>query len=65
MTTKVSITISEGRKRQVKRMFAYVGRPVVSLHREAFGNLELGDLPPGECRSLTEEEIAALRAAAQ
>ena len=61
VTTQVSVTISEGRKRQIKRMFAHVGRPVVRLHREAFGPLVLGDLPLGECRALTEEEVAALR----
>ncbi|MDR2036216.1 MAG: rRNA pseudouridine synthase [Coriobacteriales bacterium] len=63
MSTVARITISEGRKRQVKRMFAHVDHPVVSLHRESFGPLELGDLLPGECRALTEEEIAALRGA--
>jgi len=61
VTTDVLITISEGRKRQVKRMFAHVGRPVVRLHREAFGPLQLGDLAPGECRNLTPEEINSLK----
>ena len=64
VTTEVSIIISEGRKRQVKRMFLHVGRPVITLHRRAFGPLELGDLPEGECRSLTEKEVAALKNAA-
>jgi 23S rRNA pseudouridine2605 synthase len=58
--TKVAITITEGRKRQVKRMFSHVGRPVITLHRAAFGSLELGDLPVGECRYLTEAEVLAL-----
>ncbi|MCL2528741.1 MAG: rRNA pseudouridine synthase [Coriobacteriia bacterium] len=61
VTTDVLITISEGRKRQVKRMFAHVGRPVLSLHREAFGPLELGDLQPSESRKLTEKEINSLK----
>ena len=61
VTTDVCITISEGRKRQIKRMFAHVGRPVVRLHREAFGPLELGTLAPGKCRKLTEEEIDSLK----
>jgi len=65
VTTEVAITISEGRKRQVKRMFALVGYPVLQLHREAFGPLELGNLPAGHCRSLTEAEITALKNAAQ
>ena len=63
VTTKVSITITEGRKRQIKRMFAHVGHPVVRLHREAFGPLELGALELGKCRKLTSEEIAELKAA--
>jgi 23S rRNA pseudouridine2605 synthase len=61
--SKVAITISEGRKRQVKRMFAHVGRPVLRLHREAFGPLQLGNLPLGECRDLTSAEVTAIRAA--
>jgi 23S rRNA pseudouridine2605 synthase len=64
-STLVAITISEGRKRQVKRMFAHVGHPVLSLHREAFGPLELGSLCAGSCRELTEKETAALKAASQ
>lgn len=64
VTTTVAITISEGRKRQVKRMFSHVGHPVLSLHREAFGPLKLDSLPSGECRELTVEEVTALRDAA-
>jgi 23S rRNA pseudouridine2605 synthase len=64
VTTEVEITIKEGRKRQVKRMFAHTGHPVVRLHRAAFGPLELGSLPEGALRSLTEEEIKALKNAA-
>ncbi len=63
VSTHVALTISEGRKHQVKRMFAFVGRPVLKLHREAFGPLELGDLPLGECRALTEAEVEALKTA--
>lgn len=65
VTTRVAIAISEGRKRQVKRMFASLGRPVLTLHREAFGPLELGDLPFGECRELTAEEVSALKSASR
>lgn len=56
----VEISIHEGRKRQVKRMMEVLGHPVRSLHREAFGTLEVGSLPSGQWRELTEEEIAAL-----
>lgn len=65
VTTRVTITISEGRNRQVKRMFAHVGRPVLTLHREAFGPLELGDLAVGATRELTSDEVAALMAASK
>ncbi len=60
--TRVSCTITEGRKRQVKRMFNHVGHPVLELQRQAFGVLELGDLPLGEWRYLTDLEVAALDA---
>jgi 23S rRNA pseudouridine2605 synthase len=53
-------TITEGRKRQVKRMFAHIGHPVFTLEREAFGPLTLGDLPQGSWRHLTPAELAAL-----
>jgi 23S rRNA pseudouridine2605 synthase len=54
------ITITEGRKRQVRRMLAHVGHPVLELEREAFGPLELGDLSSGEWRYLTDEEVEML-----
>ena len=57
----VSITINQGKKRQIKRMFASVGHPVVALHRSCFGSLKLGDLKPGEYRELSEEEISLLK----
>lgn len=60
----VRLTIHEGRKRQVKRMCAHVGHPVLQLHREAFGPLVLGDLPQGAWRLLTEDEVARLRRSA-
>jgi 16S rRNA pseudouridine516 synthase len=57
-TNEVLLTITEGKYHQVKRMFAAVGNRVVGLHREKIGGVELGDLAPGEWRSLTAEEIA-------
>ena len=55
---QVLLTITEGKYHQVKRMFAAVGNRVVGLHREQIGSIELGDLAPGQWRSLTEQEIA-------
>ena len=57
-----SITINEGRKRQVRRMFARIGYRVISLKRVRIGGLRLGNLPEGKVRALTDEEVAALRA---
>jgi 23S rRNA pseudouridine2605 synthase len=61
--TTVWCSITEGRKRQVKRMFAHIGFPVLALEREAFGPLELGSLAPGVWRPLVPEELDALREA--
>jgi len=56
----VRITVHEGRYHQVKRMFEAVDDPVVSLHRESFGPLRLGNLKPGAWRELTDGEVEAL-----
>jgi 23S rRNA pseudouridine2605 synthase len=60
----LEIAIHEGRKRQVRRMCEAVGHPVRRLERVGFGPLELGDLPRGRWRRLTDAEIEALMAAA-
>ena len=62
-TTVARITIHEGRKRQVRRMFEAVGHPVRGLRRLRVGAIELGDLRPGKWRRLSGEEISALRRA--
>ena len=55
------VTVHEGKFHQVKRMFSAVGCEVTKLHRETFGSLTLDpDLPEGEWRELTEDELAAL-----
>ncbi len=55
-----SVTIHEGRKRQVRRMFERLRHTVVALKRIRIGNLNLGDLKEGEVRHLSAKEIAAL-----
>jgi 23S rRNA pseudouridine2605 synthase len=62
---EIELTIHEGRKRQVKRMLAEVGHPVVALQRVAFGPLRLGELAAGKHRRLTAAEVERLRKAAQ
>jgi len=64
-TTLLEITIKEGRNRQVRRMCAKIGHPVISLKRIKLGPLELGDLKPGKYRELKQKEIEALKAACQ
>jgi 23S rRNA pseudouridine2605 synthase len=60
---ELEIVITEGRKRQVKRMLEQVGHPVKRLERVAFGPLELGDLPPGRYRRLTDSDVRRLLSA--
>jgi 16S rRNA pseudouridine516 synthase len=56
-----SVTITEGRYHQVRRMFAAVGNHVEALHRDRIGALSLpADLGPGEYRSLTPTDVAAI-----
>jgi 23S rRNA pseudouridine2605 synthase len=56
----VEMELTEGRNRQIRRMWAALGRRVTRLVRVAIGGLELGDLPPGACRELGEAEVACL-----
>ncbi len=60
------VTVHEGKFHQIKRMFSAVGREVTALHRETFGSLTLDpELPEGQWRELTGEEIRALYTDAQ
>jgi 23S rRNA pseudouridine2605 synthase len=57
----LTITIHEGRNRQVRRMFEAVGHPAKRLIRARVGPVELGGLPTGRSRELLPAEVAALR----
>lgn len=59
--SRVSIAIHEGRKRQVRRMFAAVDHRVMELRRIRIGSLRLGDLAEGRWRNLSGSELAGLR----
>ncbi len=59
---ELELTIHEGRNRQVRRMCAALGRPVLELRRERFGPLRLGGLKEGEHRRLDDAELESLRA---
>jgi 23S rRNA pseudouridine2605 synthase len=58
-----SITMHEGRKRQVRRMLANLGYQVMELKRIRMGNLKLGNLREGAARELNPAEIRVLLAA--
>ena len=60
-TAWLRLVLTEGRKRQVRRMTAAVGHPTLRLVRVGIGPLELGDLEPGSWRDLTPGELEALR----
>jgi 23S rRNA pseudouridine2605 synthase len=57
----LDVRIAEGRNQQVRRMFEAVGSRVEKLRREAVGPLLLGDLEPGDARTLTAAEVRQLR----
>lgn len=59
--TIVEMTIYEGKKRQIRRMCEAVKLPLVDLQRVKFGNLELGELKPGEYRALSGKEVESLK----
>lgn len=59
--TLLSITLKEGRNRQIRRMLAYVGHPVKRLRRTKIGDVALKGLRPGQWRALTPQEVNALQ----
>jgi len=60
-SAKVIITITEGRNRQVRKMFEAIGKNVDLLKRIKIGDLTLRGLDRGQCRSLTAQEIEYLK----
>ena len=55
------VTLSEGRYHQIKRMFGCFGAKVTELHRLSMGGFSLPEnLLPGECRELSEKELALI-----
>ena len=57
----LEIVLDEGRNRQIRRLLAAFGIGVLRLVRVAIGPLVLGELPKGQWRELSAEEVAALR----
>jgi 23S rRNA pseudouridine2605 synthase len=64
-TALVEITIHQGRKRQVRRMFDAVGLPVDELHRRRYGPITDKGMEPGAYRDLSEDEVESLRRAGE
>ena len=57
----VEVVLDEGRNRQIRRLLAAFDIAVLRLVRVAIGHLVLGELPKGQWRHLTEDEVARLR----
>jgi 23S rRNA pseudouridine2457 synthase len=57
--TWASITLTEGKNRQVRKMFAAVGFPVLRLIRAQMGTFTIDKMQPGDLLSLTEQEVKA------
>lgn len=59
--SRIEVTITEGRNRQVRRMFEAIGRQVEFLKRTKVGELKVGGLSRGEYRKLREDEVYYLK----
>lgn len=59
--SRIEITIFEGKNRQIRRMFEYIGYNVIFLKRTAIGDIRLGGLGRGLTRYLTPKEIQFLK----
>ncbi|MEL7181906.1 MAG: pseudouridine synthase [Pseudomonadota bacterium] len=57
----LSVTLKEGRNRQIRKVAESLGHPVTALHRIQIGSLALDTLPRGRYRLLTAEEVAQLK----
>ena len=60
VTSVVVLVLTEGRKREVRRLMSEVGHPVLKLKRTRFGPVRLGDLQRGAWRDLEPGEASAL-----
>lgn len=56
----IKVTLTEGKNREIRKIFSFLNYDVKSLTRIRIGCVELGDLEPGEWRNLTSDEIKGL-----
>lgn len=61
----LQLVMTEGRKREVRRLLKHVGHPVERLARVAFAGVQLGELRQGKWRFLTQQEVGLLHAAVE
>ncbi len=61
----LTLVMTEGRKREVRRLMYAVGFPAVTLKRVRFGPVQLGDLSPGEWETLSSHDVSALEKCAK
>jgi len=57
---EVSVVLTEGKNREIRRLFDYLGYDVKKLTRIRIGSVKLGDLPTGQYRKLTPAEVRSL-----
>jgi 23S rRNA pseudouridine2605 synthase len=57
----LEVTLAQGRNRQIRKMFEEIGHHVEKIRRVQYGPLSL-DVPPGEFRTLSSEEVSRLKA---
>ena len=60
-TSTLEIAIHEGKNRQIRKMCDSIGHPVIKLKRITIGNINIGSLPLGKWRYLTQKEIQNLQ----
>jgi 23S rRNA pseudouridine2605 synthase len=56
--THLLVELTEGKNREIRRLFDAIGTPVTRLLRVAYGPIELGRLQPGEWREVTRAELS-------
>jgi 23S rRNA pseudouridine2605 synthase len=56
----VTMTLVEGKNREIRRLFDAIDHPVTQLRRVQFGGLELGTLAPGKWRRIADDELRAV-----